>query len=72
MCKISHTCRVSQSSWDNFESSILFDPFNNPGKSENRDKESKSSEDKMEAFCGYVPHGRSQKSTHSDSKSGTL
>lgn len=64
-CKISHICRVSQSSWNDFKSSILFDPFNNPGKSENRDEESESREDNMEAFCGYETRGKSQKSTHS-------
>lgn len=72
MCKLSHICQVSQSLWGNFKFTILFDPFNNPGKSENRDKESKFIEEKTEAFCSYLTCGKSQMSKYADSNSGSL
>lgn len=58
MCKLSHIFQVSQSLRGNFKSIILFDPFSNPGKSENRDEESKSTEEETEAFCSYLTHGK--------------
>lgn len=47
---------------EQFQIHYLFDPLNNPGKSENRDEESKFTEEKMEAFCAYATRGKSQKS----------
>lgn len=58
MCKISLICQVSQSLWGNFKSIILVDPFNSPGKSENRDEESKFTEEETEAFCSCLTHGK--------------
>lgn len=59
---------VSQSLWSNFKSIILFDPFNNPGKGENRNKESKLIEEKR----GFWWFHHISKSRYSDSKPSAL